>query len=112
MKTRGYLGTWGLYSLKLKAVPHPKLLKQLPLNALLPDVLRILSLGRYEPKRWVSLKEDMNNVLFLTPVDHSFPLSAEMSLGLLKTPNPASRFPRVRGDEPLTGRQKVWAMVR
>ena len=27
MKTRGYLGTWGLYSLKLKAVPHPKLLE-------------------------------------------------------------------------------------
>lgn len=26
----------GLYSLKLKAVPHPKLSKQLPLNALLP----------------------------------------------------------------------------
>ena len=40
MKTRGFLGTWGLYSLKLKAVPHPKLLLQLPLNVLLPDVLQ------------------------------------------------------------------------
>lgn len=40
IKRRGLLGTWGLYSLKLKAVPHPKLPKQLPLNALLPDVLR------------------------------------------------------------------------
>ena len=28
----GDLGTWGLYSLKLKAVPHPKSLKRLPLN--------------------------------------------------------------------------------
>ena len=46
-EARGYLGTWGLYSPKLKAVPHPKLLLQLPLNALLPDVQRILSLGRY-----------------------------------------------------------------
>ena len=36
MIARGHLGTWGLYSLKLKAVPHPKLSKQLPLNALLP----------------------------------------------------------------------------
>ena len=54
----------------------------------------------------------MNNALLLTPVDHSFPLRAGMSLGPLKTPNPASRFPRVSGDEPLTGRQKVWAMVR
>ena len=33
MKARGDLGTWGLYSLKLKAVPHPKSLKRLPLNA-------------------------------------------------------------------------------
>ena len=40
MKARGYLGTWGLYSLKLKAVPHPKSPKRLPLNALLPDVLQ------------------------------------------------------------------------
>ena len=36
MIARGHLGTWGLYSLKLKAVPHPKSLKRLPLNALLP----------------------------------------------------------------------------
>ena len=36
LKARGDLDTWGLYSLKLKAVPHPKLSKQLPLNALLP----------------------------------------------------------------------------
>ena len=42
----------------------------------------------------------MNNVLLLTPVDHSFPLSVGMSLGLLKTPNPASCFPCVSGDEP------------
>ena len=27
LKARGLLGTWGLYSLKLKAVPHPKLLE-------------------------------------------------------------------------------------
>ena len=27
MIARGHLGTWGLYSLKLKAVPHPKLLE-------------------------------------------------------------------------------------
>ena len=40
LKARGLLGTWGLYSLKLKAVPHPKSLKRLPLNALLPDVLQ------------------------------------------------------------------------
>ena len=40
MKARGYLGTWGLYSLKLKAVPHPKKQERLPLNALLPDVLQ------------------------------------------------------------------------
>lgn len=32
MKTRGYLGTWGLCGLKLKAVPHPKSPKRLPLN--------------------------------------------------------------------------------
>ena len=53
----------------------------------------------------------VNNAFLLTPVDHSFPLSAGMSLGLLKTPNPASCFPCVSGDEPLTGRQKVWVMV-
>jgi len=47
MKARGFLGIGDLYSLKLKAVPHPKLLLQLPLNVLLPDVLRILSLDRY-----------------------------------------------------------------
>ena len=39
-EARGFLGTWGLYSLKLKAVPHPKSLLQPPLNALLPDVLQ------------------------------------------------------------------------
>jgi len=29
-----------IYSSKLKVAPHPKSPKQLPLNALLPDVLR------------------------------------------------------------------------
>ena len=36
---RGPMSVRGLYSLKLKAVPHPKSPKQPPLNALLPDVL-------------------------------------------------------------------------
>lgn len=40
---------------------------------LLPDVLRILSLGRYKPKSRVSVKEDMNNALLLTPIDQSVP---------------------------------------
>mgnify|MGYP001790337683 CR=1 FL=1 len=39
-EVRGLLGTWGLYSLKLKAVPHPKPSKRLPLSALLPDALQ------------------------------------------------------------------------
>ena len=40
LKARGDLGTWGLYSPKLKAVPHPKPLKRLPLNVCYqtPDV--------------------------------------------------------------------------
>lgn len=38
-KKRGLLCTWGFYSLKLKAVPHPYQ-KLIPLNALLPVVLR------------------------------------------------------------------------
>ena len=47
MKARGFLGTGGLYSLKLKAVPHPKLLLQLPLNVCYQTSYSILSLGRY-----------------------------------------------------------------
>lgn len=37
----------GLYSLKLKAVPHPKSLKRLPLNACCQTSYGILSLRRY-----------------------------------------------------------------
>ena len=47
LKARGDLDTWGLYSLKLKAVPHPKSLKRLPLNVCYQTSYRILSLGRY-----------------------------------------------------------------
>ena len=47
MKARGHLGTWGLYGPKLKAVPHPKSLKRLPLNACYQTSYSILSLGRY-----------------------------------------------------------------
>lgn len=46
-KARGLLGTWGLYSPKLKAVPHPKSLKRLPLNACYQTSYGILSLRRY-----------------------------------------------------------------
>ncbi|REK93092.1 hypothetical protein DXN33_05280 [Streptococcus sp. NM] len=38
-KKRGRIYTWGLYSSKLKAVPHPYQ-KLVPLNALLPVALR------------------------------------------------------------------------
>ena len=58
-KARGYLGTWGLYSLKLKAVPHPKSLKRLPLNALLPDVLPYPLAASILVSRLVSVKKDM-----------------------------------------------------
>ena len=47
LKARGDLDTWGLYSLKLKAVPHPKSLKRLPLNVCYQTSYRILSLGLY-----------------------------------------------------------------
>ena len=59
MKVRGYLGTWGLYSQKLKAVPHPKLLEQLPFNALLPDVLPYPLAASILVSRLVSVKKDM-----------------------------------------------------
>ena len=36
---RGSMSVRGLCVLKLKAVPHPKVLKRLPLNALLSDNL-------------------------------------------------------------------------
>ena len=49
----------GLYSLKLKAVPHPKLSKQLPLNALSPDVLRYPLAASILVFRSVLVKEDL-----------------------------------------------------
>ena len=73
LKARGLLGTWGLYSPKLKAVPHPKLLKRLPLNALLPDVLPYPLAASILVSRLVSVKEDMSNALLRTPIDQSFP---------------------------------------
>ena len=63
MIARGDLGTWGLYSLKLKAVPHPKLLEQLPLNALLPDVLPYPLAASVLVSRLVSVKKDMQTML-------------------------------------------------
>ena len=59
LKARGLLGTWGLYSPKLKAVPHPKSLKRLPLNALLPDVLRYPLAASILVSRLVSVKKYM-----------------------------------------------------
>ena len=56
---RGLLGTWGLYSLKLKAVPHPKPPKRLPLSALLPDVLQYPLAASTLVSRLVSVKKDM-----------------------------------------------------
>ena len=47
LKARGLLGTWGLYSPKLKAVPYPKSLERLPLNACYQTSYGILSLRRY-----------------------------------------------------------------
>ena len=53
--------------------PIPEAAEAASSERLLPDVLRILSLGRYWPKSRVSVKEDMNNALLLTPIDPSFP---------------------------------------
>ena len=49
----------GLYSLKLKAVPHPKSKKWLPLNALLPGVLRYPLAASILVSRLVLLKKEM-----------------------------------------------------
>lgn len=57
-----------IYSSKLKVAPHPKSPKQLPLNALLPDVLRYPLAASILVSRLVSVKEDMNNALLLTLV--------------------------------------------
>ena len=46
-KARGPLVVRGLYSPKLKAVPHLKLLKRLPLNACYQTSYSILSPGRF-----------------------------------------------------------------
>ena len=74
MKARGPMAVRGLYSLKLKAVPHPKSLKRLPVNALLPDVLQYPVAASILVSRLVSAKEDMSNALLLTPIDQSFPV--------------------------------------
>lgn len=58
-KARGPMAVRGLYSLKLKAVPHPKLLELLPLNALLPDVLQYPLAASILVSRLVLVKKDM-----------------------------------------------------
>lgn len=53
--------------------PTPEVAEAASFERLLPDVLRYPLAASILVSRLVSVKEDMNNALLLTPIDQSYP---------------------------------------